>query len=82
MQNRASTSTALANEAIDVRNLTDAQFLTLGLPNLVYVRRGSQLGQEVFALYAANGQLMGTSEDGDMIRAAINEHSLVASTIQ
>ncbi|NHN89201.1 hypothetical protein [Acetobacter conturbans] len=81
MQNKATENAALANGAIDIRKLTDAQFLTLGLPNLVYVRKASEFGEDVFALYAANGQLMGTTEDCDMMRAAIDEHALVAGML-
>ncbi|NHN92268.1 hypothetical protein [Acetobacter sicerae] len=81
MQHKTSGNTAAARDMIDIRNLTDAQFLSLGLPSLVYVRRDSQLGQEVFAIYAANGELMGTTEDSDMVRSAIDEHALVATLL-
>ncbi|BCK75516.1 hypothetical protein AA0242T_1193 [Acetobacter aceti NRIC 0242] len=81
MQNKTSGATPAVQELVDIRNMTDAQFLSLGLPRLVYVRRDSQLGQEMFAIYAANGELMGTTEDSEMVRSAIDEHALVATLL-
>ncbi|AQS85314.1 MAG: hypothetical protein ABF876_00880 [Acetobacter aceti] len=81
MQSKTSGNTPPSRELIDIRNLTDAQFLSLGLPTLVYVRKGSLLGQESFAIYAANGELMGTTEDSEMVRSAIDEHALVATLL-
>lgn len=81
MQHKASGNTPAVRDLVDIRNLTDAQFLSLGLPSLVYVRRESQFGQEVFTIYAANGELMGTTEDSEMVRSAIDEHALVATLL-
>ncbi len=81
MQNKTSGATPVVQELVDIRNMTDAQFLSLGLPRLVYVRRDSQLGQEMFAIYAANGELMGTTEDSEMVRSAIDENALVATLL-
>ena len=81
MQHKISGNASGSQDLVDIRNLTDAQFLSLGLPRLVYVRRNSQLGQEMFAIYAANGELMGTTEDSDMVRSAIDEHALVATLL-
>ncbi|WP_338421676.1 DUF1150 family protein [Acetobacter fallax] len=67
--------------AIDIRNLTDDQFLTLGLPTLVYVRKGMNEGRDVFAIHAANGQMMGIAEDPETVFSAITEHQMVAMTI-
>lgn len=66
---------------IDIRNLTDEQFLVLGLPNLVYIRRELDEGEEVFAIRAANGQIMGMAEDPEEAFDAINQHDMVAMTI-
>ncbi|NHN83068.1 DUF1150 family protein [Acetobacter musti] len=66
---------------VDIRNLTDDQFLTLGLPKLVYVRENRSEGRNVFAIHAANGQIMGVAEDPETAFSAITEHEMVAMTI-
>ncbi|GBR11486.1 DUF1150 family protein [Acetobacter oeni] len=69
------------SEGIDIRKLTDDQFLTLGLPELVYIRKGNSADSDVFSIHAANGQIMGIAEDMEAIFAAIIQHQMVAVTI-
>ncbi|MDG6095038.1 DUF1150 domain-containing protein [Acetobacter sp. AN02] len=68
--------------AVDIRNLSDEQFLALGLPTLVYIRRGVlEEGQEVFAIHAANGEVMGVADDTDTVISTLEENQMVPMTI-
>jgi hypothetical protein len=72
----------MSNSGVDIRNLSDEQFRSLGLPSLVYIRRGVlDEGQEVFAIHAANGEIMGIADDTESVASALEEHSMVPMTI-
>ncbi|MBO1361558.1 DUF1150 family protein [Acetobacter sacchari] len=79
--NGRSAKTDNTANAVDIRNLSDDEFLTLGVPTLVYVRKGTSDGQDVFAIHAANGQVVGLTEDPEAAFTAIAEHDMVPMTI-
>jgi hypothetical protein len=70
------TATESAEEQFDIRNLTPAQLMQLGMADLAYVKPVWMNGTTAFAIYAADGSPMAMAADCDMAIAAIVQHEM------
>lgn len=75
------TEDALAQEAVDIRNLTQAQLMQLGMSQLAYVKPVWMDGETAFAIFAADGSPMAVAADCELAVAAIMQHEMVASLV-
>jgi len=81
------TSTALeadgisAHEEIDIRKLTQAQLMQLGMSQLAYVKPVWMDGETAFAIFAADGSPMAVAADCDLAVAAIMQHEMVPALV-
>ncbi len=70
-----------ARESIDLRNLTQAQLMQLGMSQLAYVKPVWMDGETAFAIFAADGSPMAVAADSDLAVAAIVQHEMVAASV-
>ena len=68
-------------EIKDIRKLTQAQLMHLGMAHLAYVKPVWMDGSTHFAIYAADGSPMAVAEDCDMAVAAIVQHEMVPAMV-
>ena len=61
---------------VDIRQLTEAQLMQLGMADLAYVKPVELNGQRAFAIHAADGSPMAVAADCDLAVAAIVEHEM------
>ena len=61
---------------LDIRNLTAAQLMQLGMADLAYVKPITHNGQAAFAIHAADGSPMAMAADCDLAVAAIVQHEM------
>ncbi|QDH17544.1 DUF1150 family protein [Swingsia samuiensis] len=66
----------------DLRQITDAQFLTLGMSQLAYVRSVIHDGEVLVAIHAADGTPMAVADDEESALDAILEHELIPTLLQ
>lgn len=72
---------AIPVEQLDVRNLTQAQLMQLGMAQLAYVKPVWMDGTTAFAIFAADGSPMAVAADCDMAVAAIMQHEMVPALV-
>lgn len=72
---------ALAQEAVDIRNLTQAQLMQLGMSQLAYVKPVWMDGETAFAIFAADGSPMAVAADCELAVAAIMQHEMVPALV-
>jgi len=72
---------ALTQDAIDIRNLTQAQLMQLGMSQLAYVKPVWMDGTTAFAIFAADGSPMAVAADCDLAVAAIVQHEMVPALV-
>ncbi len=72
---------AIPVEQLDVRNLTQAQLMQLGMAQLAYVKPVWMDGETAFAIFAADGSPMAVAADCDMAMAAIMQHEMVPALV-
>jgi hypothetical protein len=65
----------------DIRNLTEAQFAQLGVPELAYVRPIMVDGAMAFGIFAADGSAMAMAPEYDLAVAAIVEHEMFPAAV-
>ena len=70
----------LAQE-IDIRKLTQAQLMQLGMSQLAYVKPVWMDGETAFAIFAADGSPMAVAADCDLAVAAIVQHEMVPALV-
>lgn len=70
-----------ARDSIDLRNLTQAQLMQLGMSQLAYVKPVWMDGETAFAIFAADGSPMAVAADSDLAVAAIVQHEMVAASV-
>ena len=70
----------LAQE-IDIRKLTQAQLMQLGMSQLAYVKPVWMDGETAFAIFAADGSPMALAADCDLAVAAIVQHEMVPALV-
>ncbi len=67
--------------AIDIRKLTQAQLMMLGMAQLAYVKPVWMDGETAFAIFAADGSPMAVAADCDLAVAAIVQHEMVPALV-
>lgn len=75
------TINAPEDEILDIRKVTQAQLMQLGMTHLAYVKPVWMNGATAFAIYAADGSPMAVAEDCDMAMAAIVQHEMVPALV-
>ncbi|MFT8675968.1 MAG: DUF1150 family protein [Acetobacter sp.] len=72
-----------AESPVDVRQLSDMQFRSLGLRKVAYMRP-TELddGEEGCAIYAADGALLAVVEDMETAWGAIMQNDMVPASLQ
>ena len=65
-----------AGEDFDIRTLSQAQLMQLGMADLAYVKPVWMNGATAFAIYAADGSPMAMAADCDLAVAAIVQHEM------
>lgn len=68
-------------EEIDIRKLTQAQLMQLGMSQLAYVKPVWMDGETAFAIFAADGSPMAVAADCDLAVAAIVQHEMVPALV-
>jgi hypothetical protein len=66
----------------DIRHLSAAQFGSLGVSQVAYVKPVIVNGAPAFAIHAADGTPMAVTEDQDVALAAIAQHEMLATLVQ
>ncbi|MFT8523059.1 DUF1150 family protein [Gluconobacter oxydans] len=66
----------------DLRRITGAQLLTLGMSHLAYVKSVMHDGELVVAIHAADGTPMAVAEDEESALDAILEHEMIPTLLQ
>ncbi len=66
---------------IDIRKLTQAQLMQLGMSQLAYVKPVWMDGETAFAIFAADGSPMAVAADCDLAVAAIVQHEMVPALV-
>ncbi len=64
------------DEGVDIRNLSQAQLMQLGMADMAYVKPVWMNGTTAFAIYAADGSPMAMAADCEMAMAAIVQHEM------
>ena len=72
---------AIPVEQLDIRNLTQAQLMQLGMTQLAYVKPVWMDGVTAFAIFAADGSPMAVAADCDMAMAAIMQHEMMPALV-
>ncbi len=75
------TDDAMAQDAVDIRNLTQAQLMQLGMSQLAYVKPVWMDGETAFAIFAADGSPMAVAADCELAVAAIMQHEMVPALV-
>lgn len=68
-------------QEIDIRKLTQAQLMQLGMSQLAYVKPVWMDGETAFAIFAADGSPMAVAADCDLAVAAIVQHEMVPALV-
>lgn len=71
----------MSHSVIDIRHLTEAQLMQLGVSQLAYVKPVVVEGGRAYAIHAADGSPMAVTDDEDVAIAAIRQHEMVAALI-
>ncbi|MBO1323694.1 DUF1150 domain-containing protein [Acetobacter sp. TBRC 12305] len=72
-----------AETPVDVRQLSDMQFRSLGLRKVAYMRPTEMDdGEEGCAIYAADGALLAVVEDMETAWGAIMQNDMVPASLQ
>ena len=72
---------APAESNSDMRRLTPAQLLQLGVSELAYVKQVELDGDVAYAIHAADGEPMAVAADQDLAVAAILQHEMVPALV-
>ena len=72
---------AIPVEQLDIRNLTQAQLMQLGMAQVAYVKPVWMDGVTAFAIFAADGSPMAVAADCDMAVAAIMQHEMMPALV-
>ena len=68
-------------QEVDIRKLTQAQLMQLGMSQLAYVKPVWMDGETAFAIFAADGSPMAVAADCDLAVAAIVQHEMVPALV-
>ena len=72
---------APTNAGLDIRHLTPAELMQLGVSQLAYVKPVQMDGGLAFAIHAADGSPMAVAADRDVAVAAILQHEMSAALV-
>lgn len=72
---------APAESLSDMRRLTPAQLLQLGVSELAYVKQVELDGDVAYAIHAADGEPMAVAADQELAVAAILQHEMVPALV-
>ena len=72
---------AAADPDLDIRRLTPAQLLQLGVSELAYVKQVELDGDVAYAIHAADGEPMAVAADQELAVAAILQHEMVPALV-
>ena len=82
-ENSRATALLKAEPLLDVRQLSDVQFRSLGLQQVAYMRPATmEDGDEGCAIYAADGSLLAVVEDMETAWGAIMQNDMVPASLQ
>lgn len=82
-ENNRGTALLKAEPLLDVRQLSDVQFRSLGLQQVAYMRPATMDdGEEGCAIYAADGSLLAVVEDMETAWGAIMQNDMVPASLQ
>ena len=70
-----------AGPMLDIRKLTQAQLMSLGMAQLAYVKPVWMDGTTAFAIFAADGSPMAVAADCDLAVQAIVQHEMVPALV-
>ncbi len=68
-------------EIVDIRKVSQAQLMALGMAQLAYVKPVWMDGQTAFAIYAADGSPMAVAADCELAVKAIVQHEMVPALV-
>ena len=68
-------------QEIDIRKLTQAQLMQLGMSQVACVKPVWMDGETAFAIFAADGSPMAVAADCDLAVAAIVQHEMVPALV-
>jgi len=66
---------------VDIRKVTQAQLMALGMAELAYVKPVWMDGTTAFAIFAADGSPMAVAADRDLALQAIVQHEMIPSLV-
>ena len=69
------------DQILDIRKVTQAQLMQLGMAQLAYVKPVWMDGATAFAIHAADGSPMAVAADCDLAVAAIVQHEMVPALV-
>ena len=68
-------------QTFDIRHLTEAQLMQLGVSQLAYVKQVVMDGEVAYAIHGANGEPMAIAPEQDVALAAIREHEMFPALV-
>jgi hypothetical protein len=77
----AATEPTFEPAAIDIRHLSQQQFMQLGVSQIAYVKRVETQGGTAFAIHAADGTPMALAADQQVAIAAIMQHEMAPALV-
>ena len=66
---------------IDIRHLSQQQFMQLGVSQIAYVKQVATQGGTAFAIHAADGTPMALAADQNVAIAAIVQHEMAPALV-
>ncbi len=77
----AGKANAFEPATIDIRHLSQQQFMQLGVSQIAYVKQVSTQGGTAFAIHAADGTPMALAADQQVAIAAIMQHEMAPALV-
>lgn len=67
---------------VDIRRITGAEFLALGMSQIAYMKSVTHDGEQLVAIHAADGTPMAVADDEESALDAILEHEMIPTLLQ
>ncbi len=71
----------VGGDILDIRKLTQAQLMQLGMAQLAYVKSVWMDGTTAFAIFAADGSPMAVAADCELAMQAIVQHEMIPALV-
>ena len=68
-------------EIVDIRRITEAQLMQLGVSQLAYVKQVWMNGTIAYSIHGADGSPMAIAPEQDVAVAAIREHEMFPALV-